>query len=228
MSFAFAGALQGLGGGIMKLAEDRRRLAQDLLKMEKKADLDKEVAESRAASKARHRKGKGSGGGSSKGRALSNTESDNLARLYKNYDEAGAFEGQAPSLAEFEAQVEKLLPDAGSLSQAAEMARGMWGGEEVTTTTLKERAALSPARLWDDDGKYEDTRTETKYGFRKALDGATAAAPAPTAAPGAASAAPAVDPAQAIEEARAAIQRGADRNAVIARLREMGIEPKGL
>lgn len=218
MSFAFAGALQGMGGGMMKLAEERRKLAQDLLKMEKKADLSMQVAEGKAALKG----GGGSGGskGPSKARALSNTESDNLARIHKNYIESGVFEGQAPTLGEFEAQVERLIPDAGSLSQAAEMARGMWGGEDVTTTQMKERAALSPMRLFDDDGKYEDTTTERKYGFRNALDGAASAPPQADATT--------TDPAQAIEEARAAIQRGANREAVIARLREMGIEPKGL
>jgi len=221
MSFAFAGALQGLGGGLMKVAEDRRKLADDLLKMEKKAELDKDVAESRAASKARYRKGgSGSGGsGGRSGRALSNTESDNLARLYKDYAENGAFEGEAPGLGAFETRVEQLIKEEGSLAKAAERARGEWGSTEVTTTELKERHPLSPARLWDDDGKYEETSTQTNYGFRSALGGP----PAPDAGQ---SQKP--DTSQAIADAKDAIARGADPEKVKQRLREMGIEPKDL
>ncbi|MDE4189682.1 hypothetical protein [Phaeobacter gallaeciensis] len=211
----------GLGDGLMKVADDRRKLADDLLKMEKKAELDKDVAESRAASKARHRKG-GSGSGSSggrSGRALSNTESDNLARLYKDYAENGAFEGEAPGLGAFETRVEQLIKEEGSLAKAAERARGEWGSTEVTTTELKERHPLSPARLWDDDGKYEETSTQTNYGFRSALGGP----PAPDAGQG-----QKPDTSQAIADAKDAIARGADPEKVKQRLREMGIEPKGL
>ncbi|MDF1729654.1 MAG: hypothetical protein P1U53_18100 [Sulfitobacter sp.] len=221
MSFGFAGALMGLGDGLMKVAEDRRKLADDLLKMEKKAELDKDVAESRAASKARHRKGgSGSGGsGGRSGRALSNTESDNLARLYKDYAENGAFEGEAPGLGAFETRVEQLIKEEGSLAKAAERARGEWGSTEVTTTELKERHPLSPARLWDDDGKYEETSTQTNYGFRSALGGP----PAPDAGQG-----QKPDTSQAIADAKDAIARGADPEKVKQRLREMGIEPKDL
>lgn len=219
MSFGFAGALMGLGDGLMKVADDRRKLADDLLKMEKKAELDKDVAESRAASNARHRKGgSGSGGsGGRSGRALSNTESDNLARLYKDYAENGAFEGEAPGLGAFETRVEQLIKEEGSLAKAAERARGEWGSTEVTTTELKERHPLSPARLWDDDGKYEETSTDLKYGFKGVLDG-----PPPPAA------GQKPDASQVIAEAKAAIDSGADRAKVIERLRKMGIEPKGL
>lgn len=238
MSYAFAGAMKGLGGSIMKLADERRKLAEDLLKMETKADLDKDVAESRAASSARHRKGSrgGGSGGKKSGRALSNQERDDLNRLYESYSESGAFEGRAPTLGEFQSYVERVLPDAGSLSQAAEIARQSWGSEEVTKTELKERHALSPARIWDDDGKYEETTTDTRYGFKAALGADPEPEPASVAAApprGAAAASPAPtnsgpDPAEALQEAKAAIQRGADPEKVKARLREMGIEPKGL
>ncbi|MDE4303641.1 hypothetical protein PXK30_09510 [Phaeobacter gallaeciensis] len=208
MSFAFAGALQGLGGGLMKVAEDRRKLADDLLKMEKKAELDKDVAESRAASKARHRKGGTGSGGSSggrSGRALSNTESDNLARLYKDYAENGAFEGEAPGLGAFETRVEQLIKEEGSLAKAAERARGEWGSTEVTSTELKERHPLSPARLWDDDGKYEETTSSLKYGFRGAMEGGSSgnAAPAAPAASAPSAAAPSGIPSAAIEALKA-------------------------
>lgn len=237
MSYGFAGALQGLGGGMMKLADERRQLANDLLKMEKKAELDKDVAESRAASTARHRRGRGGSGGSGRGgsRRLSNQESDNLGRLYKSYVENGAFEGEPPSLGEFESRIEMHIRDAGSLASAAELARSEWGGKEVTNTTQHERAALSPARLWDDDGKYEVTTTETVYGFNSALgeapsDPASEASPAPSRAPERREPTPQPSPKseQALTEARAAIASGADRNAVISRLQEMGIDPKGL
>ncbi|UWQ30270.1 hypothetical protein [Leisingera sp. M523] len=225
----------------MKLADERRKMADDLLKMEKQAELDVQVAEGRAAATAKHRKGgsgKGRTGSGRSGRALSNTESDNLSRIHKDYVENGVFEGQAPTLGEFEAQVERVLPEAGSLSQAAEMARGMWGSEEVTSTELKERHALSPARIWDDDGKYEETSTDVRYGFKGALGGdapgnTPATPPTQTQPFGAAAASPAPatdgpDPAQVLADAKAAIERGADREAVKARLREMGIEAEGL
>lgn len=240
MSYGFAGALQGLGGGMMKLADERRQLANDLLKMEKKAVLDKDVAESRAASTARHRRGRGRGGGSGGAgrggsRRLSNQESDNLGRLYESYIERGAFDGEPPSLGEFESRIEMHIRDAGSLASAAELARSEWGGKEVTNTIQHERAALSPARLWDDDGKYEETATETEYGFNSALGEAPSpsaadASPARSQTAPQRSSPPQSPPKseQALTEARVAIASGADRNAVISRLQEMGIDPKGL
>lgn len=235
MSYAFAGALKGLGGGVMKLAEEKRANAQRLLEMEKKAELSVEVAQSKADIKAAAKGGKGRGGSGQgrKGRGLTNQESDNLGRLYKSYVESGAFEGEPPSLGEFENRIELHIKDAGSLANAAEMARSEWGGNEVTTTSQHERAALSPARLWDDDGKYDVTTTETHYGFNSALggaDSASEASPASSRAPSQRAAAP--EPSskaeQAIIEARTAIAKGADRSAVVSRLQEMGVDPKGL
>ena len=229
MSYGFGGALKGLGAGVMKLADDRRKLAQDILKMEKQAELEIEVSEGKAAAKAKHRKGGGKG--SSKARALSNTESDNLARIHKDYVEQGVFEGQAPTLGEFEAQVEKVMPEAGSLSQAAEMARSQWGSREITTTELKDRHPLSPARIFDDDGKYEQVSTDVQYGFKSALSGTPGSPSAPSQPAGAAAAATApaeADTEKVIADAKTAIAQGADPEAVKSRLREMGIEPKGL
>ncbi|GAB5434809.1 MAG: hypothetical protein EpisKO_41790 [Epibacterium sp.] len=203
MSYAFAGALQGLGGALMKVGEDRRKQAQDLLKMEADHENKLELASQNAALKAKPKSGGSSGG--SNGRALSNTESDNLSRLYKNYVEAGAFEGEAPSLGEFETRVEQLIRKEGSLAKAAERARGEWGSEEVTSTEMKDLHPLNPRRLWDEDGKYEETTSSLKYGFRGAMEGGSSgnAAPAAPAATAPSAAAQSGIPSAAIEALKA-------------------------
>lgn len=223
-SFALAGAVGGVGDNIIKEAQAKRetKLAElkrqhDREDMATKHDYRMEEI---AASK-RGRGGRGGGGGGGGGpRGLGNTDTDNLARVYKSYIDSDAFEGEAPSLGEFQTRVEEVIGEEGSLSRAAERARGEWGSEEVTTTELKERHPLSPARIFDDDGKYEETTTDLQYGFK----GRGADVGDTTSQGGA----PDPESTAVIEQARQAIASGADRNAVLSRLEEMGIDPRGL
>lgn len=205
MSYAFAGALQGLGGALMKVGEDRRKQANDLIKMDEDHQNKLELASQTVALKAKAKSGGGGGSSGGGGRALSNTESDNLSRLYKNYVEEGAFDGEAPSLGEFETRVEQLIRQEGSLAKAAERARGEWGSEEVTSTEMKDLHPLNPRRLWDEDGKYEETTSTLKYGFRGAMEGGSsgAAAPAAPAASAPSAAAQSGIPSAAIEALKA-------------------------
>jgi hypothetical protein len=81
------------------------------------------------------------------------------------------FEGRAPSEAQLATEVERLRrsdPDL-SLSAATQMAAESWGSREETTTTKHDRAPFSPMRLIDEDGQYEETTTDLRYGFGAAM-----------------------------------------------------------
>lgn len=222
MSYGFAGMLQGLGGALQDLGTERRKHAQDLLKMEKKAEIDLQVAQGKANIKKASRSGKGRSRRS--GRGLTNQESDNLGRIYDSYIENGSFGDEAPSLGEFEQRIELHIGEAGSLAKAAEQARSEWGSKDVTETTLHERHALSPARLWDEDGKYEVTSTSKQHGFEAVLSDASASEkasgnvgrPSDTKAE------------QIFQQAREAIANGAPSEEVKKRVREMGYDPGGI
>lgn len=231
MSYLLAGAAAGFGDELTRIAAEKRKAAQDLLMAKEKQAIADESYQNRldmkAAAKGRGGSGGGRrGGGSSGGRGFDSAgkirpldarERDDFARSYKGMVENGFFEGKPPTESQLAAEVERIRganPNL-SLSAATQAAAESWGSEEVSETVQKDRHPLSPMRLLDDDGKYEETNTELRYGFKSAMN----AEPSQPAASGGGK------EATALQEARAAIQRGAPVAAVQERLRQMGIDP---
>lgn len=220
MSYLLGGLLQGVGGAIEDRANSKREHAQRLLQIEAQAEATASArAKHRAPARGLAPRGGGGGRKSTDRRGLSNTESDNLARLYKNYVDGGSFDGEAPSLGQFENRVEQIISeDRGSLSSAAERARAEWGHQEVTSEEQVPRNFVGRLIHGEDTRTVE--RTDLVGGFGSALGeqprrSAVASAPQQSSN-------------QALEQARQAISAGADRKAVADRLREMGIDPEGL
>lgn len=224
MSFALGGMLAGAGRHLQQVAEEKRRLANGILKAKANAQIKAEAA---AAKGGRGRSGGKAGRGS--GFKLSNSDEVRLKETYTSlYGAPGEQDESQPSLIQFKSRVVDLMREDGSLSRmdAEQLAASQWGGKETTEMVDVERGVLNPMR-YIDGPTYQEPKSTMNYGFGAAL-GEDAQDKAQTSTPSAPAAAPQVSADQALAEARNVIAQGADRNAVIQRLRSMGIDPKGL
>lgn len=238
MGFGFAGAMAGIGSSLQKWAEEQRKLAADLTKMEKAEEMRREGLEWNKANGVGRGGGSGRGGGAGGGgagggggRALTPQERDDLKRYYdSDFPEDDLGGDPRPTLGEYASWIENNWQDGESFSQVTDRARKAWQVRDETTETEVPRAGLSPMRLLGDD-TYTKVDTRRVGGF----DTATQDTPAPAAEPAAPAARPAAgtgmseaDKMSALEEARRAIAAGAPRDKVIARLKANGIDPTGL
>lgn len=238
MSFALGGMLAGAGQHLQQVAEEKRRLANDILKARANAQIRAEAAAAKASGKSGGKGGGGRSGGKAgrgSGFKLSNSDEVRLKETYTSlYGAPGEQDESQPTLIQFKSRVYDLMREDDSLSRmdAEQLAASQWVGKEKTEMVDVERGALNLMR-YIDGPTYQEPKTTMHYGFDAALgedaqDKAQTSTPsAPTAAP-APAAAPQVSADQALAEARNAIAQGADRNTVIQRLRSMGIDPKGL
>lgn len=217
MSFAFAGALMGAGKALQEIAEEKRRLANEILKMEAAGKIK--------ATRAGGGKGGGGKGGSGSGSSvrLSNSDEVRIEKEYENLFENTPQE-ERPSLSDFKSEIVRRMGAGEDRQTATSGAAQSWKGREVETGEMEQPG------LWGRiTGKKPEPKTEMRYGFDSALGEPQAApAPNPETAPSAPPAAANDGAAAALEQARNAIAQGADRNKVIERLRSMGIDPKGL
>ncbi len=229
-SFALAGAVGGIGESMIEDARQKREDKLAALKRQQELE-DQETQhnnrmEQIAASKRRTGgRGRGLGG---RGYQLNPRERDDLARAHKSMLDTGFFDGEAPTEAQMGARVEQIRSQNRnlSLSAAVEQAASEWGATEVSTPNVIERTRAG--KWWTGEETYEgDPNIEKRYGFSGE---AQSTPPSSTRAPTQPREQQAASPesAQALSAARDAIAQGADRNAVIARLKEMGIDPEGL
>lgn len=220
---------------------------KDMLQM--RADMSK---------KSRSGGRRGSGGGKSgRNFKWTNSDDVRVNEAWKSfYGEDATFDGEAPDMVQFRLQVKRNLEQNPNVSrdEAVLLARQQWQGTEQEEQF--QRPERFSEGWFDGDDTTSDTRTIKRYGFNSAVgeppaqsespaptpeQAASPTAPEPTLSP---SASPSPAPSQsrsraqlrtpeqaehpAVQEARIAIARGAPRETVIARLRQMGINPEGL
>ncbi len=243
-SFALAGAVGGIGESMIEEARQKREDKLAALKRQQELEDQETQHNNRMEQIAATKRRSGGRGGRRGGRGSATTGPTSDGPGNRRKDITSSLEKRLRELFGEDADDDIM----GAVFEQAELWKGSGrtendifdilrnsanrGDLEETVDTwmpFDEHTVIRPGE-GDYDGTftYGNRQPNPGRGLGPVQNGAPDAAEAPAPAQSRAPQAVPPEAEQALSDARDAIARGADRNAVIARLKEMGIDPEGL